>query len=67
MDREEGLLMIIDSNDCIVIFSCKTKLERRCKYEHMFADKTFKYCSKHFVHLFTIHGQYLLKVKTSNL
>lgn len=76
-NRQEDFLIANDSNNGIVIFSCKTNLEHLCKCENIFMDGTFKYSSKHFVQLFTIHGQYnghyvplvfcLMKDKTSEI
>lgn len=56
-NREEEFLIVNDSNHCIVIFSCMTNLEHLCKCKKIFMDGTFKYSSKYFVQLFTIHGQ----------
>lgn len=54
--REENFVLENDLEKGIIIFGCKTNLQFLCKSEFIYMDGTFKYCTKFFTQLFTIHG-----------
>lgn len=55
-NRQEDFLIVNDVESNIVIFSCKTNLKHMSRCERLFMDGTFKYCPKHFLQIFTVHG-----------
>ena len=55
-DLNEQFLLINDLNCHIIIFSCDTNLKVLCESEIIYIDGTFKYCSKLFTQLFSLHG-----------
>lgn len=52
----EPFLMVNDHKLNIIMFSCEKNLNTLCSLKTMYVDGTFKYCTKFFVQLFTIHG-----------
>jgi len=53
---DEQFLMVNDSNQNIVMFSCEKNLNTLSTVKTIYVDGTFKYCTKFFLQLFTIHG-----------
>lgn len=53
--KSESFLLASDNIHNIVIFSCDTNLKFMCKSDKMYLDGTFRYCTKYFLQLFTIH------------
>lgn len=55
-NKGENFLLVNDDASNIIIFSCHTNLRILCEMESIYVDGTFRYCTKHFLQLFTIHG-----------
>jgi len=53
---DEQFLMVNDSNQNIVMFSCEKNLNTLNTVNTIYVDGTFKYCPKFFLQLFTICG-----------
>lgn len=54
--KDENFLLAIDRNTGIVVFSCTSNLMFLCKCKTVYMDGTFKYCTKFWLQLFTIHA-----------
>jgi len=54
--ENEQFLLHNDIESGIVLFSTKTNLEYLVKFDTLYVDGTFQYCTKYFTQLFTIHG-----------
>lgn len=55
-NKNEQFLLKNDVENNLVIFSCETNFKFLCKSSSVYVDGTFKYCTKFFYQLFTIHG-----------
>lgn len=53
--KNEPFLLVTDKINNIVVFSCDTNLKFMCNSEKVYLDGTFRYCTKYFLQLFTIH------------
>lgn len=54
--KNETFLLVNDSINKIVVFSCYTNLYFLCSVDTVYMDGTFNYSSKFFTQFFTIHG-----------
>lgn len=55
-NRQEDFLLLNDSLNNVVIFSCIANLKFLSDSKILYMDGTFSYCTKYFKQLFTIHG-----------
>lgn len=55
-NRNEPFLLVNDTENNIIMFSCQSNLEFLCSLDTIYVDGTFDCCTKFFVQLFTIHG-----------
>lgn len=53
--KNEPFLLATDNINNIVVFSCYTNLKFLCSSDKVYLDGTFRYCTKHFLQLFTLH------------
>jgi len=53
--QDENFILVVDSDNKIICFSTKSILKLLCTVEKIFVDRTFTYCAKYFLQLFTIH------------
>lgn len=54
--KDENFLLLNDSSENLVIFSCFNNLTYLCRSEIIYMDGTFSYCTKFFKQLFSLHG-----------
>lgn len=54
--KSDSFLLVNDSDNGIVIFTCRANLECLCLVDELFMDGTFRCCPRFFTQLYTIHG-----------
>jgi len=54
--KDEYFIITNDPLDHIIIFSCDSNLNFMCDSQTLYVDGTFKYCTKFFHQLFSIHA-----------
>ena len=53
---DENLIVINETDNDIIVFTCVTNHQSFCNVEEIFMDGTFKCCSVYFCKFYTIHG-----------
>lgn len=55
-NRGENFLLVNDLEKNLIIFSTETNLKAMCTMPTIYVDGTFRYCTKYFYQMFSVHG-----------